>query len=158
MTEPKRITMVEKRTLVDRVVRLVIGVTELFPETEVVYVTMFPRRVERCCDKNDHMTENDIVVMDNLRRDVDRDIVDTLRDMGKNIRVLEWWDLLGLDNDKTVADVKKMKLVENDGVHLSVRANRCAAVSMCIRLREEENEIEDDRSEAGRYIKKARLV
>ncbi len=126
----------------------------------MVYVTMFPRHVERCCDKNDHMTENDTVVMDNLRRDVDRDIVDTLRDMGMNIRVLEWWDLLGLDNDKTVADVKKMKLVENDGVHLSVRANRCAAVSMCIRLREEENENEheDDRSEAGRYIKKARLV
>ncbi len=158
MTTPKRITMVEKRTLVDRVVRLVSGVTELFPETEVVYVTMFPRHVERCCDKNDHMTENDIVVMDNLRRDVDRDIVDTLRDMGKNIRVLEWWDLLGLDNDKTVAEVKKMKLVENDGVHLSARANRCAAVSMCIRMREDENEIEEDRSEAGRYIKKARLL
>ncbi len=51
-----------------------------------------------------------------------------------------------------------MKLVENDGVKLSVRANRCAAVSMCIRLREDENKIEDDRSEAGRYIKKARLV
>jgi hypothetical protein len=31
---------------------------------------------------------------------------------------------------------------------------------MCIRLREEENENEheDDRSEAGRYIKKARLL
>jgi hypothetical protein len=98
--------------------------------------------------------------VDRLRRDVDRDIVDTLRDMGKNIRVLEWWDLLGLDHDKTVIDVKKMKLVENDGVHLSVRANRCAAVSMCIRLREEENENEheDDRSEARRYIKKARLL
>ncbi len=160
MTEPKRISMVEKRTLVDRMVRLVSGVTDLFPETEVVYVTMFPRHVERCCDMNDHMTENDTVVMDNLRRDVDRDIVDTLRDMGKNIHVLEWWDLLGLEQDKTVTDVKKMKLVENDGVHLFVRANRCAAVSMCIRLREEENENEheDDRSEAGRYIKKARLL
>jgi hypothetical protein len=160
MTEPKRISMVEKRTLVDRMVRLVSGITELFPETEVAYVTMFPRHVERCCDRNDHMTENDTVVMDNLRRDVDRDIVDTLRDLGKNIRVLDWWDLLGLDQDKTVADVKRMKLVENDGVHLAVRANRCAAVSMCIRLREEENvnEHEDDRSEAGRYIKKARLL
>jgi hypothetical protein len=109
-------------------------------------------------NKSDHMTENDIVVMDNLRRDVDRDIVDTLKDMGKNIRVLEWWDLLGLDNDKTVAEVKKMKVVESDGVHLSVRANRCAAVSLCIRMREEENAIEEDKSEAGRYIKKAMLL
>jgi hypothetical protein len=157
MVAPKRITMVEKRLLVDRVVKLVSRVSELFPETEVVYVTMFPRHVERCCDKTDHMTENDTVIMDNLRRDVDRDIVDTPRDMGKDVRILEWWDILGLDSDKTISKVKRMRLVEGDGVHLSVRVNRCAAVSLCIRVREAESEIEEAKSDTGRYIKKPRL-
>jgi hypothetical protein len=130
-------------------------VNELFPETEVVYVTMFPRHVDRCCDRTEHMTDNDTVIMDNLRRDVDRDIVDTLRDMDKKIRILEWWDILGLDSDKTVGEVKRMRLVEGDGVHLTVRANRCDAVSLCIRVRD--SEIEETKSDAGSYIKKSRL-
>jgi hypothetical protein len=66
-------------------VKLVSGVNELFPETEVVYVTMFPRHVEKCCDRMGHMTDNDTVITDNLRRDVDRDIVDTLRDSDRRI-------------------------------------------------------------------------
>jgi hypothetical protein len=68
------------------------------------------------------MTDNDIVIVDNLRRDVDRDIVDTLRDADRRIRILEWWDILGLDSDKPAMDVKRMRLVEDDGVHLTSRA------------------------------------
>jgi hypothetical protein len=126
------------------------GVRELFPETEIAYVTMFPRNVERCCNKTGHMTDNDTVIMDNLRRDVDRDVVETQRDTSKKVRILEWWDILGLDSDKTINEVKRMRLIEGDGVHLSVRANRCAAVSLCIRMRETESETE-------RCIKKQRL-
>ncbi len=70
---------------------------------------------------------------------------------------MEWWDILGLDSDKTATDVKRMRLVEDDGVHLTSRANRCAAVSLCTRMRENEGEFEDLRSEAGSYIKKPRL-
>jgi hypothetical protein len=157
MENPKRITMAEKRQLVDRMVKLVSGTNELFPETEVIYVTMFPRHVEKCCGRMDHMTDNDTVITDNLRRDVDRDIVDTLRDADRRIRILEWWDILGLDSDKTVNDVKRMRLVEDDGVHLTSRANRCAAVSLCIRVRENESESEDAKSDAGSYFKKPRL-
>ncbi len=62
----------EKRTLVDRIVRLLNAAGELFPEAEIVYVTMFPRHVERCCDKDGHMTEADIVGLDSGRRDMDR--------------------------------------------------------------------------------------
>jgi hypothetical protein len=79
--------------------------------------------MEKCCGRTDHMTDNDTVIADNLRRDVDRDIVDTLRDADRRIRILEWWDILGLDSDKTVTDVKRMRLVEDDGVHLTSRAN-----------------------------------
>jgi hypothetical protein len=159
MEDPKRITMVEKRLLVDRVVKLVSGVQELFPETEVVYMTMFPRHVDRYCDSQEHMTDNDTVIMDNIRRDVDRDIIDSLRDMDRKIRVLEWWDVLRLEGDKTVSDMKRMRLVEDDGVHLTVRANRCAAVSLCIRVREKEmeNEHEEPKSHTGSVIKRPRL-
>jgi hypothetical protein len=87
MEDPRRITMVEKRLLADRVVKLESGVKELFPETEVVYMTTFPRHVDKCCDNPEHMTDNDTVIMDNIRRDVDRDIIDSLRDMDKNIRI-----------------------------------------------------------------------
>jgi hypothetical protein len=80
-----------------------------------------------------------------------------LRDIDRRIRILEWWDILGLDSDKTATDVKRMRLVEDDGVHLTSRANRCAAVSLCTRMRENEGEFEDLRSEAGSYIKKPRL-
>jgi hypothetical protein len=157
MENPKRITMAEKRQLVDRMLKLVSGTNELFPETDVVYVTMFPRHVDRCCDRTDHMTDNDIVIVDNLRRDVDRDIVDTLRGVDRRIRILEWWDILGLDCDKPAMDVKRMRLVEDDGVHLTSRANRCAAVSLCTRMRESEGESEDLKSDVGSYIKKPRL-
>ncbi len=122
-------------------------------------MTMFPRHVDRCCDNQEHMTDNDTVIMDNIRRDVDRDIIDSLRDMDRKIRVLEWWDVLGLEGDKTVSEVKRMRLVEDDGVHLTVRANRCAAVSLCIRVREKEieSEYEERKSHTGSVIKRPRL-
>ncbi len=54
--------------------------------------------------------------------------------------------MLGLDKDKTVQEVKRMNVIEGDGVHLSVRANRCAAVSLCPRLTEMESDMEETRS------------
>jgi hypothetical protein len=35
------------------------GAGELFPEAVVVYISTFPRHVEKCCDKSGHMTEAD---------------------------------------------------------------------------------------------------
>ncbi len=60
MTDPKKITMGEKRQTLDRVLSLLKGSIELFPEVVVVYMTMFPRHVERCCDREGHMTEEDV--------------------------------------------------------------------------------------------------
>jgi hypothetical protein len=64
MQEPRKISLVEKRQLVDRVVKLVRGAQELFPESVIVYMTMFPRHVERCCEKDGHMRTSDIVGLD----------------------------------------------------------------------------------------------
>jgi hypothetical protein len=136
MQEPRKISMVEKRQLVDRVVRLVRESQELFPESMIVYVTMFPRHVEKCCEKEGHMRTVDIIGLDSVRRDVDRDVVELLHDLDKDIKVVQWWDLLGLDKDKTVNEVRMLRLIESDGVHLTSRANRNAAVNLCRRVRE----------------------
>jgi hypothetical protein len=99
-------------------------------------MTMFPRHVERCCEKDSHMKMSDIVGLDSVERDVDRDVIEMMVDSDKELRVVEWWDLLGLDKDKSVREVRGMRLIEGDGVHLMARANRNAAVSLCRRVRE----------------------
>jgi hypothetical protein len=151
MQEPRRISMVEKRQLVDRVVALIKGAGELFPESILAYMTTFPRHVERCCEKDSHMTMVDVVGLDSVRRDVDRDVIEMMVDSDKEFRVVEWWDLLGLDKDHSVSEVRKMRVIEGDGVHLSVRANRNAAVSLCRRVREmlNQEEKEDEVSVMG---------
>ncbi len=128
--------MVEKRQLVDRVVKLVRGAHELFPESMMVYGTMFPRHVEKFCEKEGHMKTSDIIGLDSVRRDVDRDVIEMLHDWDKDVKVVQWWDLLGLDKDKNVNEVRALRVIEGDGVHLTSRANRNAAVNLCRRVRE----------------------
>jgi hypothetical protein len=162
MEEPRRISMMEKRSLVDRMTNLVSGACELFPESKVVYVSTFPRHVERCCTKLRHMTEDDTVVMDNVRRDVDRDIKEALSDMSKVVHFLDWWDLVGLDSDTTVKEVKRLGIIDSDGVHLTARACRNAALLLCNRLRvvgledEPAGEDDDDVEEGASRRKKFR--
>jgi hypothetical protein len=136
LSRPRKIGMVERRDLVDRTVRLIRGAQATFPWAEVSYVTMFPRHVEPCCEK--HMTQEDVWVMDSVRRDVDRDIVDMLGDGDDGVSVIEWWDILGFEKDMTVKEMQRMGFVSDDGVHLTRRANRCAAASLCIRYRGED--------------------
>jgi hypothetical protein len=147
MTEPKKITMGEKRQTVDRVVKVLKGSLELFPEAAVVYTTMFPRHVERCCDRDGHMSEEDVLMADGIRWDIDRDIKEMVMDMGKGVRGFDWWDLLGLDEDMSAKEVKRLRVIGQDGVHLTARANKVAAVSLCQRSRElmeEENAVEQE--------------
>jgi hypothetical protein len=51
---------------------------------------------------------------------------------------MEWLDLLGLDKDKTVIEVRGLGVIEGDRVHLTSQANRVAAVSLCHRVTEVE--------------------
>jgi hypothetical protein len=132
MTQPRRIAMSERRDLVDRVVRLIRGTQALFPWSEVSYATMFPRHVEPCCAS--HMTCEDVWMMDSVRRDVDKDIIELLMDNDEGVSVIEWWDVLGFDSDMTVRETLGMRIVGPDGVHLTDRANKCAASSLCIRF------------------------
>jgi hypothetical protein len=97
------------------------------------------------------MTMMDMVGLDSVRRDVDRDVIEMMVDNDKEFRVVEWWDLLGLDKDHSVTEVRKMRVIEADGVHLTLRANRNAAVSLCRRVREllSQEEKEDEVSATG---------
>jgi hypothetical protein len=81
------------------------------------------------------MTEDDTLVMDSVRRDVDRDIKEAMGDMSKVVHFLDWWDLVGLDSDTTVKEVKRLGIIDSDGVHLTSRACRNAALLLCNRLR-----------------------
>jgi hypothetical protein len=74
-------------------------------------------------------------MMDGIRRDVDRDIKEMLTDNDKGVGVMEWWDILGFEKDLKVTEIGKMNLIDRDGVHLTARANKCAAASLCDRIR-----------------------
>jgi hypothetical protein len=138
MVDPKKISMGEKRQVVDRVrvIKILKGAGELFPESVVMYMIMFPRHVERCCEREGHMTEEDVWVANGVRRDIDRDIKEMVIDMGQKISVMDWWDMLGMEGDMTAKEVKRLRVIGTDGVHLTSRANKVAAVSLCLRSKE----------------------
>jgi hypothetical protein len=95
------------------------------------------------------MSDEDVCVTDRIRRDVDRDIREMLEDGVDGVTVVDWWDILGLDGDAKLDKIANMRIIDSDGVHLSNRANRCAAVSLCDRYR-----IRTVRGQSGRNHKR----
>ncbi len=73
-------------------------------------------------------------VVDGIRRDVDKDIVEMLMDRNGMVMKVDWWELLAMERDMTMRETKDMNIVDRDGVNLNNRANRCAAVSLCHRI------------------------
>jgi hypothetical protein len=121
------------------------GAGELFPETELVYVTTFPRYVNKSCDKNGHMTKSEACGLDSVRQDMDRDLKEVMMDSARGMKFVELWDLLGLEKDVTVTEMRKIGVIEGDGVHLTTRACRVTAVSLCTRIREMVSKVEEQR-------------
>jgi hypothetical protein len=136
MTEPTKLTMGERRQLVDRTVELVVGVQKEFPFAEVWYLTMFPRHVVRCCGKDSHMSEDDCWAMSGFRKGVDADVVEELEEKAVGIRSVEWWETMGWEEEGSLLEVRKKGVVGEDGVHLTEKANTFAAVNLCHRLAE----------------------
>ena len=56
---------------------------------------MFPRHIERCCEGEGHMAEDDPWILNNNRVEVDRDIT---RKVADKCKVISWYELLGLDS------------------------------------------------------------
>jgi hypothetical protein len=80
------------------------------------------------------MTDEDVWLLDGVRRDVNKDIVDTLtvKDMG--VEKMEWWTLLGAKEELTLTELRRMNCIDADNVHLTTFANRSAADILCYRL------------------------
>ncbi len=61
---------------------------------------------EVCC--KDHMADEEVwLLLDGLRRDVNRKSKDELVEKGLKVEVVEWWRLLGRNEDVTVTEKRK---------------------------------------------------
>ncbi len=151
MTEPERVTLSEKRELIDTVVELFRRIGEGLPGRQKVYITMFPRHITRCCREAGHMSREDSLMLNGYRKSVESNIVEELEELG--VQVLHWYDLLGWDSEPGVEELCSKDVVCSDGVHLTAKANAFAAVSLCCRIAEVELFV---RSSGG--VKKRRVV
>jgi hypothetical protein len=135
MTDPVKITMTEKAELVDGMVDLMATVKGMLGDkVTVVHVTMFPRFVEQCC--RGHMTDEDVWLLDGIRRDVNREIRDTVCDRDIGVEVVDWWQLVCAKNEMTLGELRRSSVVDDDNVHLTAKSNRIAAASLLHRLLE----------------------
>ena len=71
LTEPARLSMIERAGVVRMVEELVKVCREAVPEARVIYLGMCPRHVVKCCAKQEHMTEDDSRILENQRKEVD---------------------------------------------------------------------------------------
>lgn len=83
------------------------------------------------------MTGEDVWMMDSIRQDADRDIVERMCDGDECVSVLDRWNMLRFKSDMTVTETMRIDVVSDDGKHPTVIANRCAAISLSFRLRGE---------------------
>jgi hypothetical protein len=133
MTDPVRITMAEKMLLVEKMVDLLTEIKSTVGDcVKVIHLTMFPRFVEQCC--KDHMTDEDVWLLDGIRRDVNREVKDGLTESGKCVEVVDWWTVIGARNELTVSEIRKSGIVCGDNVHLTTSVNRSTADSLMHRL------------------------
>jgi hypothetical protein len=100
--------LVEKRTLVVRLASLLNRTGELFPEAELMYVTMFPRQVVRYCDKDGHMTEADVRGFRHCEARGGQGCEGDDDGQWEEDEVCGMWDLRGLGSNMTVTGVRKM--------------------------------------------------
>ncbi len=65
-----------------------------------------PRFVKTCC--KDHMADEKVwLLLDGLRRDVNRKSKDGPVEKRLKVEVVEWWRLLGRNEDVTVTEIRK---------------------------------------------------
>jgi hypothetical protein len=107
LTDPSKVTMGERRQVIDRTVELVEQVQGRFPFAEVLYMTMLPRYLVRCCDRVTHMSEDDCWMVNGFRKGVDVDVVEELEESVVGVSVLEWWEAMGWEEEGSVQDVRR---------------------------------------------------
>ena len=149
MTEPVKISILERSKLVKMVDDLVNFIEFNLPTVKVVYVEMFPRFVERCCRRDGHMSEDDAWVCDNNRREVEREI---RMKLNGRCEVVRWFEGAGVEKEPELEQIRRMGVVGADGVHLTGEMCKRTAVYFCSRLSEKEVVLEGE----GPAMKKSR--
>ena len=69
--------------------------------------------------------------MDNQRREVDMEI---RRRLGERLEFVSWYESSGLEKEPELAQIRKMGVVSEDGVHLTDMYCGNIAVNLCYRV------------------------
>ena len=133
LREPTKLTMIERGGLVRQVEDFVGFCETTFPETKLLYVEMTPKHVDLCCKDRAHMGEDDVWVLDNQRREIDMEI---RRRLGERVGYVSWHEASGMEKEPDLAQIRRLGVVGEDGVHLSEKFCRSIAVNLCYRVAE----------------------
>jgi hypothetical protein len=82
------------------------------------------------------MTEEDVWLLDGIRRDVNRETKDGVAENGYDVDMVDWWTLVGARNEMTVNEIRRGRIVDIDNVHLTCSVNRSAASVLLFRILE----------------------
>ena len=130
LREPTKLTMLERGVLVRQIEDLVKFCEETYSTVRLLYVEMTPKHTDRCCSDREHMGEDDVWVLDNQRREVDMEI---RRRLGERLEFVSWYESSGLEKAE-LAQIRKMGVVSEDGVHLTDVYCGNIAVNLCYRV------------------------
>jgi hypothetical protein len=134
LTEPVRMTLCERSQVASVVCQIVRECRKAWPLAEIYYCGIYPRFVEKCCERKDHMSGEDPLVINNSRKELDREVENLLLRVGEDVKIVHWFETLGMSAEPQLREIVDKKVVSGDGVHLSVEANRSAAVYLCRRF------------------------
>jgi hypothetical protein len=105
-----------------------------WPLAEIFYCGIFPRFVERCCERKEHICADDPLVINNSRKELDREVENQLLRGGCEVKVVHWYEMLGMSAESQLKEICEKRIVSEDGVHLSIDSNKSAAVFLCRRF------------------------
>jgi len=102
LIETSKLRMCERKQVASVVARLVSKCKELWPLTEVLYLGMFPRHVEQCCNFCNHMSDMDCQVINQSRIDLEEDVEEEIRRTGEQVLKVDWWEFANLGGEPKV--------------------------------------------------------
>ena len=102
LREPTKLTMLERGVLVRQIEEFVKFCEETYSTVRLLYVEMTPKHTDRCCSDREHMGEDDVWVLDNQR-----------------VEFKSGYESSGLEKEPELAQIRKMGVVSEDGVHLT---------------------------------------
>ena len=135
LTEPVKVTLAERARLCRWTVELVEHCKREHQTARVAYLGLFPRFLTKCCSDSQHMSQDDVWLMHNVRREFDMEVGSKLSGKGE---VIKWHEALGRDKEPEMNEIREWGVVGGDGVHLGNICRRNAAVNLCYRLLEDE--------------------